>query len=440
MSDTIKARGNPSKGFFINMITRDISLVDSILDLLDNSVDGINRTIKRTGPLDHKYSGFDVSLQLTRSTFEIKDNCGGIPIGIAKDYAFRFGRPDDQVDDNTHSIGLYGIGMKRALFKMGKKIDLISSTGSESFRLDLEVDKWRRQKPENDWDFKLIDVVRQKTTIPKGTAIKVSHLHEGIKKDFDNPTFANSLRRAIQRDYAFILQKGLSVTLNGTPISPIMPTFKASDELAPMRIEEKIGGVSVEITAGLSSPPPDDDSAEMRMPDADIYGWYIVCNDRVIVTADKTALTGWNTDEVPSWHNQYYGFLGIARFDSDQPELLPWKTTKRDVDPSSTVYSIALAKMKRATVDYTDYTNQRKSEMKRVREIEKAAQPKPLYQITKRSSMKLPTIENRELRQICYDKPVSEIEAAARALGLKRASARAVGMRTFDYFLEHEGE
>ena len=32
--------GNPTKKFFIEMITRDISIEDAIIDFLDNSIDG----------------------------------------------------------------------------------------------------------------------------------------------------------------------------------------------------------------------------------------------------------------------------------------------------------------------------------------------------------------------------------------------------------------
>lgn len=35
---------DPAKAFFIDMLTRDISLEDAILDLLDNCVDGALRT------------------------------------------------------------------------------------------------------------------------------------------------------------------------------------------------------------------------------------------------------------------------------------------------------------------------------------------------------------------------------------------------------------
>lgn len=37
------ARSYPTKAFFVNMITRDITLEDSILDLIDNSIDGASK-------------------------------------------------------------------------------------------------------------------------------------------------------------------------------------------------------------------------------------------------------------------------------------------------------------------------------------------------------------------------------------------------------------
>ena len=39
-----KAVANPTKEFFVRMLTRDITVDDCILDLIDNSVDGAWRT------------------------------------------------------------------------------------------------------------------------------------------------------------------------------------------------------------------------------------------------------------------------------------------------------------------------------------------------------------------------------------------------------------
>jgi hypothetical protein len=439
MPAKLKAAGNPSKGFFISMITRDISLTDCMLDLLDNSVDGINRLkYGSTNGNSPRYSGFNVKLQFGERSFSIFDNCGGIPIKIAQEYAFRFGRPDDVISEMDQSIGLYGIGMKRAMFKMGKEINLTSSTGDESFALEIDVEKWRNREPETDWDFELTDVKQSGTKVPAGTTIRITKLYPGIRRDFETPAFDIGVSHTVERDYAFILQQGLDIRVNDKKAKPIMPSFRESDQIAPMKIRKKIGDVDVEITAGLATPPPEDDSSDASLTDMDVYGWYVVCNDRVVVTADKTTLTGWGTPGVGIWHPQYYGFLGVAKFDSQKPELLPWKTTKRDVDPSSTVFKSALLLMKEASAKFIEYTNKRKIELKKAREIERAAPTKLITQIVRRDAMKLPTIKTGEMSRICYSKPTADIEGVARALGMRSASPRAVGIRTFDYVKEKE--
>ena len=46
--------GSPTKQFFIDMITRDISIEDAIIDLLDNSIDGANRLATVAGKKEFK--------------------------------------------------------------------------------------------------------------------------------------------------------------------------------------------------------------------------------------------------------------------------------------------------------------------------------------------------------------------------------------------------
>src|SRR5688572_4699982 len=114
--DTAKAV--PTKQFFVSMLTRDISLVDAILDLVDNCLDGALR-LSYGGHVD--YSKHFVAITMTIESFTIEDNCGGIPREIAINYAFKMGRePDDSRDAESETIGMYGVGMKRAIFKIGK--------------------------------------------------------------------------------------------------------------------------------------------------------------------------------------------------------------------------------------------------------------------------------------------------------------------------------
>lgn len=428
------AKGSPSKGFFVSMITRDISLGDSILDLLDNSVDGVRRT--QLKPDNASPGPFWAKVSYSATEFNLHDNCGGIPLEVARDYAFRFGKPDD-VAVEPHAIGLYGIGMKRALFKMGRTIKVKSSTGHESFVVNINVDEWRKQG-ENNWDFPITEVVEQGTGEPAGTQITVSDLYEWISREFETPTFSNALLRTIQRDYALILQKGFEVVVNDFKVQGKIPTLRTGGELAPVRFEYLDEGVRVEITAGLGAPPPEDDSSEHRYPEQDIYGWYVACNDRVIVTADKTHLTGWGVDSAPAWHAQYFGFLGFVHFESSDPKLLPWRTTKRDLDSSSGVYKRALVKMREITREFIEYTNNRKSELSRIRKLELQAAPVQIVSVPLRPRISLPQIQTQTLRRICFDKPQTEIDAVAKALGIRFTSVKQVGIAAFDYVRKNE--
>lgn len=56
--------GSPTKQFFIDMITRDISIEDAIMDLIDNSIDGANR-MRPNG----NYGGLRITMQVNEKGF-----------------------------------------------------------------------------------------------------------------------------------------------------------------------------------------------------------------------------------------------------------------------------------------------------------------------------------------------------------------------------------
>lgn len=124
----------PTKKLVAYVLTKDILLEDAILDLIDNSIDGA----KRANP--DNYSGKEVTIEINKNHFKISDNCGGIPLKIAEDYAFRFGRPDDYAPLDpapTNAVGNFGVGMKRALLKMGNNIKITSNTSDCYFEIDI---------------------------------------------------------------------------------------------------------------------------------------------------------------------------------------------------------------------------------------------------------------------------------------------------------------
>lgn len=437
-SEPERVLAEPPKRFFIDMLTKDIELEDCVLDLLDNCVDGASRKLgqQRKKAREPDYSEFSVKIGYDQAEFQIADNCGGIPIDLAKQYAFRFGRPDDAPASIGRSIGLYGIGMKRAMLKIGDAIHVTSSTGSESFELTIDVPEWRAQPA---WDFEMTNVQRGKTKIPQGTTITVRKLRDGIGKRFLDPSFTNKLIRSIERDYALILHRGLTVSVNSKTVSARFPKFKSGEGFEPLHQRHTYDGVDIDIVVGLAASPPEDDSSETRYPDVDVYGWYVACNDRVVVAADKTDMTGWGRGNVPSWHPQYLGFCGVVRFDSGELAKLPWKTTKRAIDTSSPVYQAAIPYMADATRQFVQYTNQRKSYLDELRAKEKKAVSLDIWDVKKTErKLVVPKVKTRPMVSIQYDKPKAEVEAVGRALGLTRASARAVGIATFDYAKKRE--
>ena len=87
---------SPVKSFFVEMLTRDIELVDAILDLLDNCVDGILRK-KGFDSSETPYKDFKAEIEFDANSFSITDNCGGIPWDL-RNYAFRMGKEERQRD------------------------------------------------------------------------------------------------------------------------------------------------------------------------------------------------------------------------------------------------------------------------------------------------------------------------------------------------------
>lgn len=129
------AEASPTKRFFVSMLTRDISLADAILDLLDNCLDG---ALRLAGGQEVDYTEHFVKIELADDHFSIQDNCGGIPREVAKNYAFKMGRePDDGRDSDTETIGMYGVGMKRAIFKMGREALVRTRFGKDTFEVPI---------------------------------------------------------------------------------------------------------------------------------------------------------------------------------------------------------------------------------------------------------------------------------------------------------------
>lgn len=187
------------KRFFIEMLTKDIELLPAIVDLVDNSVDGA-RSLHPDGDL----AGQWVKIEFGDASFTISDNSGGISADIARHYAFRFGRSKD-FTGVKRSVGQFGVGMKRAIFKIGQAFAVQSAfrgtTGTNDgsrFELKVDVEEWALQ---DEWTFQFGSVeesVSLGADEVAGTAISVTKLHPSVQDDLKDPAIVQALRTELR--------------------------------------------------------------------------------------------------------------------------------------------------------------------------------------------------------------------------------------------------
>lgn len=365
MSQVSQANFTPTKRFFVDMLTRDIDLEDAILDLLDNCLDGVTRSQKKD-PDEIDYNGYWVKIKFDKNSFTIEDNCGGIPIDSAA-YAFRMGRPKDAPQENLATVGVYGIGMKRSIFKIGRHCK-ISTAHSDSDSFSVEIDEdWLNS--DHDWEIPIQpSLVRENE---HGTKIEITKVQKDIANQFKHSSFQSTLINKIVFAYSYIIDKGFTVKVNDEPINPMPVSMRyervdtQGKAIQPYIFKGEIDGVDVKLIVGFYSPLPseneeENDKQQARHNTRDA-GWTIVCNDRIVVFKDKTELTGWGSDYA-RYHTQFIAISGIVYFKSKYPEKLPITTTKRGVDISSPLFLKVRKHMVEGTKLFIDYTNKWKGQ------------------------------------------------------------------------------
>lgn len=426
----------PAKRFFVEMLTRDIELADAILDLLDNCLDGALRSNERDivpPDAEKPYLNYWAKITLDDEHFRIEDNCGGIPLDLARDKAFRFGRPDRERDNDLKTVGVYGIGMKRAIFKLGADCHVLSRHSSGSFGVHID-EKWIAS--DDSWD---LEMDKSVTTLDEdGVMIEVRSLHPQIALQFhpNKGNFQETLRKKVREHYAYIIRKGFKVSINGVNVVPerhvvLVDQRDKENRIAPYVYRTEYDGVSVILTMGMyESFPSDSELNELLEGKRGKHsaGWTVVCNDRVVLANDTTHVTGWGEAGVPVYHGQFNMLSGVVEFSSADASKLPITTTKRGVDLSSRLYADVKGVMRDALKHFTSFTNHWKGQSRERTSMQAQAQPIEIREVaqsiradqwkTVRTGLKgerfVPTLpkpkdENANAR-IAFSRPKTEVE------------------------------
>lgn len=453
-----QANANPSKRFFVDMLIRDATLEDVVLDLVDNCIDGYSREfgvqlssvlLESESHASHEMREISITYSVDR--FIIIDDCGGIDYEDARDNIFRLGRRES----HSHSgLSVYGIGLKRALFKLGKNIEMTSRTTRSGFRMNLDVEQWLKDEDPaggKPWHFPLEEMEPASDSKSAGTKISITNLRPEIRARLSDGSLQKHISDSISNAYPFFIDQHLTIRLNRTPIKGGSLSFSQSPDLVPGIESWQDNGVLVELLCGVR--PKDDPARGFWKHES--AGWYLVCNGRVVVTAEKSSLTGWGVSgELPQFQPKHRGFLGIVFFSGDDPEALPWKTTKQGINSESLVYLHARPKMVThgkkviSLLDNMYQSNDSNLENPVFRGLANTAQPRSVSSYAGEAKK----TEGRRLfefikplppetpltTRVQYDALNSDLDRVRVRLKKRSMSAKAVGERTFKYFLDKE--
>lgn len=429
----------PTKAFFVEMLTKDIPLEQAVLDLVDNSVDGAKQIDPDT------FDGRSVDITFDKNHFRIFDNCGGFDREAARNYAFRFGRPPG-TPRISHSVGQFGVGMKRALFKFGNHFVVRSATAKERWAIDVNVQEW--EEDIDNWHFNWSKFGKNKDISEKnpGTDILVDQLRDEVAGRFSTQQFENVIIGLIKSKHRQFIANGLAISVNEKHIDATDIYLLAEGQLQPgvdhltFGSGNKVVKARIIVAVGTSSPRE--------------AGWNVVCNGRVILEADRRERTGWGLVEhdddadrivIPNYHNQFARFRGIVSFDSKDSSQLPWNTTKTDVDDGHPVWQKTfqrMTEMMRPVIRFLNELDKDIDEFTRdgselFKFVNKAAKSKA-DELTKKSEFKAPKRDSFKRHtptvKIQYSRPVKDVQFLEKELGV--TSPKAVGESTFDSTLK----
>jgi hypothetical protein len=446
------------------MLTRDIDLVDAIMDLVDNCLDGVLRTSR-----EPDYSLYSSSLTLSATAFQIEDNCGGIERETAIKYAFKMGREaEDDRDESIETIGMYGIGMKRALFKLGRDSTIRTRHGDDQYKIRISP-AWLASR---EWDPLPLEALAAAEQLHRpGTVISVQSLTEATSTQLGSSEFEERLRSSLGEHFSVFIRRGFTISVNERRVQPstveiLVPEAEAG---RPFYCRDRVDNVDITVAVGVNArihreiSDDEQDPTTIRRTSLPESGWTVYCNDRAVLVGDVSRLTGWGS-RVPLFHPQFAILTGMVEFRARDARDLPVTTTKRALDTASPAWLAARDIMGDAMREFVTYTNAWKNEGREAHQLHYlGAQPADLQDVkrlmdplatsrlprrpdsaafdpAKHRALPMPAQKTPSNRRIIFSRPRSEVRfLAERLLDDQDARPGAVGEACFDRALEQEG-
>ncbi|WP_288498791.1 ATP-binding protein [uncultured Acinetobacter sp.] len=333
MNKELLADTRPTKEYLVNGITKDVTIEECIFDLIDNSIDAYSH---KENELVSDFNKYTIEINLSKNYFSIKDLGKGIKLEALTNETLRFGT---KTPHHTTSIGFYGIGLNRALFKLGKDICITSETNDDRSLIKLDVDNFLQDN--NNWT---IPINTEENIGVQGTIIEIKELYREVNDYFTNIKLIELFKNKLSLRYSQFLSKNLIIKVNDNAIEYTDVSIRPTSGFQHLKKAFVYKDVKIVIEAGQSSNHffnYEKSYDKEKNATLDECGWFVYCNDRTVKLFDLTSDTGWNSKP----HSEHTGFIGKVYFIGNAGKL-PWNTSKTDVDLNNEIYKKALETMR----------------------------------------------------------------------------------------------
>jgi len=161
----------PSKRIFSSIIA-DYDLSRSVCELIDNALD-IWALNKKKAPLN-----ITINLNKSQQIINVSDNAGGVQKSELR-FIVGPGQTSNLPTDET--IGIFGVGTKRAVVALAQEIKITTRYGSErTYRVEFD-DDWLETE---DWQLSVyeVDEIQQGSTIIELQKLRVNITDDAVSR------------------------------------------------------------------------------------------------------------------------------------------------------------------------------------------------------------------------------------------------------------------
>ncbi|SDQ28036.1 ATP-binding protein [Brevundimonas sp. 374] len=315
----------PSKRLFLSIIA-DYDLNRSICELVDNGLDVWTRGGKAREIM------IDIWLDQDERTIVVEDNAGGLArgelsyivgpgqSGSAAPNAVAIG----QTASTDETIGIFGVGTKRAVVALSKDIAITTRHGSAgAFQIAFD-ESWLNRES---W---LLQVHEVDGLAPGVTRVELQKLRLELTDELES-----NLRHHLGATYGRFLNKpGVTLRLNDEKIEPrFFEQWSYPPQHGPRRFSGQLTAPSgrvltIDILAGLSNE---------SSPATGEYGVYFYCNDRLVAPAMKSFEVGFTKGQAGVPHPKL-SLTKIIVSISGHADEMPWNSSKSDINSKHHVF------------------------------------------------------------------------------------------------------